>query len=217
MELITDLPDDMTPEEKKSLMEFKANGCPELSTITESLVFKWMNLYMAGKSYHEIQKITKSKKDLILYISERSKWNEKRLQYFGNISANLLAKLKESRDESANTVTSMLASFNRYYGGKFDKYLVSGDDSVIENLDLKMLANYYKSIDLIDKMLQDSVAPKQATSVESKKAPNININVNTGHTVEQIGEETVEINPAVPTASEILRALAQQKKNQQKT
>ena len=65
---ITEIAEDMSPEEKKSLAEFKSNGLPGFSKVNQNDIEKWFDLYMSGHTYTEISKVTKKKKDYIFKI-----------------------------------------------------------------------------------------------------------------------------------------------------
>ena len=95
------LPDDLTPEEKKSLQDYITNGCPGLVKVDDANVFQWLELYMAGKGYAEISYITKQRKDLIMYIAYKAKWSEKRLQYYGDMASGLNKKISNVKLQSA--------------------------------------------------------------------------------------------------------------------
>lgn len=157
MENLNTLPDDMTQEEKNSLQDYINNGCPGFLKVQESDIFKWFGLYMSGKTYDEIAKITKSKRDLVLYLSYKSKWNEKRLKHYEDLTQSLTQKVEQGKLDSANTIVSMISALNRYYGDKFNQFLALNDKSIIENIDPRMLAQYYKSMDTLKKLLEDNV------------------------------------------------------------
>jgi hypothetical protein len=206
MEITTQvLPDDMTPEEQKSLQEYISNGCPGLVKIDDAKVFSWLNLYMNGKSYAEIAHITKDKKDLVLYIAHRSKWFLKRVDYYGDISTGIATKMRNTKIQSADTVLNIISALGQFYNDKANKYLATNDSSIIEEMDTKNLASYYKALEVLEKLISPS------GNSESDK-PTVNINLGTGGaTVTQRNDKTVDIttNPdSEEAAGNLLKALA---------
>lgn len=153
MENLKEFPEDMSPEEKQYLEKFIVNGCPGVVQTTEGNILQWFRLYMSGKTYFEISKITNKKIDLILYVSHKSKWNEKKMEHYQILLTNITNKAAQVKLDSANTVAGMIASLNKYYSDKFNKYLLNNDDSIIEDIDTKLLSQYYKSMESLDKML----------------------------------------------------------------
>lgn len=208
---IKTLSDDMTKEEKDSLQDYVNNGCPGLTKIQESDIFQWFKLYMSGKTYSEIANITGAKKDLILYLSYKQKWAEKRLQHYSELIDNLSSKMSQAKLESANTVATIISSLAKYYGIKFNKYIKNGDESVIEKLDSKMLTQYYKSIEVLEKLITPPRKPGDKDPDDPIVPPNPSVHISMGSgKVKQIDENTVEIEDE--TASKLLMALAEKKK-----
>lgn len=207
-------PEDMSIEEHSSLKNYIENGCPGLTKIDDNIVFTWFELYMAGKSYQEIAQITKSKKDLILYVSHKAKWNDKRMDYYSDIARNLTNKLQKVKLESANTIATAVSAIGKYYNEKFNKFITTNDSNIMESLDTKMLAQYYKSLEMLDKILSPPKEP------DDGKKPTVNINVNSAK-IDQIDDNTVDITPmdTEQAAGDLLKALAkfQRSKDSQNT
>lgn len=160
---------DFTPEERESLENYKKNGCPGLLKTNESDAFQWFSLYMSGKTYKEIAKISNAKRDLILYFSEKGTWHEKRMDHYSSMSDAVLHKAMASKLEALDTMSTMVSALNKYYGGKFNNFLKNNDNSIIDNMDTKMLSQYHKVMESIDKIL----SPKN--SEEEGGVPKINI------------------------------------------
>ena len=198
--------EDMTLEEKKSLNDYVSNGTPGISRVTEVDIFKWLELYMSGKTYGEIATITKSKKDLILYISNKSKWNEKRLEHYKDLTDNMADKIKNVKLKNTNTVASIINALGRYYGDKFDEFLATNNNNIIEEMDTKMLAQYYKSMEILDKIIAGS------SSGSGKKEPTVNVNISGSAEIKKLDDDTVEVTDT--TAKNLLRSLAEYKKEQ---
>lgn len=200
---LTTLPEDLTVEEKQTVSEFVANGCPGLVKIDDTKVFRWFELYMAGKSYYEIAQLTKDKKDLIMYISCRAKWHDTRMAYYRDMSATFTSKLKKVKMSSANTVINALTALGKYHDKKFNDFLVTNDKSIIETMDTKLMAQYYKSLEMIDKLIR----PEGEDHEKEPKQPLVNITVPAGSTITQTGDKSIEIG-SDEAASNVLKAIA---------
>jgi len=208
MEMIT-YPDDLSKEDRTFLEGYIKNGCPGLTTINEVKTFQWFELYMSGKTYEEIAKITGDRKDLIIYISHKTKWHEEKMKYYKDLTENTTSKLKDARYKSLDTVSTAVIALGKYFGDKFNNYLRTKDETLIADLDTKMLGQYYKSMELLDKItsqynLIDVSKPHQ-------NQPTININVGQGSEIIAT-EDRVEINDK--SAGEIIKVLAKYKKLQ---
>lgn len=203
---------DFSPEEVSSLRSYKNNGCPAIHRYVESDFFQWFELYMSGKTYTEISKITNTKKDLILYTSDIGNWHDKRMQYYSDLSDNMLQKCNDSKIETLNTVTTMVTALNQYFGSKFDKFLKTKDESIIETLDTKLLSQYYKATEAVDKIIGGSVGANTGEG----KSPLVNINLTGRAKVTQTDENTVEVESegtiTEKEVGEVLKGLSKIKK-----
>jgi hypothetical protein len=210
-ELVIASRDDLNELEKQNLEQYIQNGCPGLTSLEDTQVFKWFELYMSGKTYSEIAVISKSKKDLIVYVAYKSKWLEKRNEYFTAITQNMTVKLTNIRTESINTMATIVSSLNKYFGKKFDNYLATNDDSIIENMDSKVLEKYYKSLEILEKVMNPTNKdPKEPPLTH----PPININIGNGANVQQTSGSSMDID-IKDEPNDLLRKLSQQKKEQQ--
>lgn len=206
------LPQDMTKEEKEVVQEFIANGCPGLLRVQEGDIFKYFQLYMSGKTYAEIATITKSSKELIMYLSYRSRWMEHRFKHYENISLNILDKVRQVKMDSANNLVTIIKALGKYCEQKYNNYLSTNDAKLVEGMDTKIVSQYYKSIELLDKILAEEPGDEDT----KPKGPFVNINMGMGAsaTVKQVGEKTLEITDE--TAGDLIKALADMKKQNEK-
>lgn len=207
---LTLLPEDLSPEEKASLQEYVENGCPGLTKINDTKVFSWFELYMSGKSYNEIASITKDRRDLILYVSHKAKWHVRRMEYYNDISNSLTGKLQKVRIESANTVVTAITALGKYYNEKFNRFLLTNDSNIIEGMDTKTLAQYYKSLEMLEKL----VNPSKNTE-DPGKNPGVTINVGSNATVKQTDDNTLDIQTD-DAAGDLLKALSKFQRSKEK-
>jgi hypothetical protein len=194
--------DDFTEDDHKSLQDFIKKGCPGLSKVADSNTFEWFQLYMSGKSYGEIATSCNTKKELVLYMANKLQWNEKRMSYYSDISSNLIERTKAVKVESASTIATMVSALNQYFGEKFVNYLKTKDASHLEGVDVKLLGQYYKSLEMLDKMM--GMAGSEA------KSPSVNINIGESAKIEQKVDGSVVVTDQ--SAQEIMALLAQYKR-----
>lgn len=142
----------MTEEEKKILVEYKANGLPGLVKIEDSDVHQWFKLYMTGHTYSEISQITKKKKGMILYVAEHNKWSLKKTDYFNDLAMHFVDKSREAKLESANTLVLVNSALSKFITEELQNYIKTGDKSIIENFDTKTFQNLVKAIETLNKL-----------------------------------------------------------------
>lgn len=210
---LTDLPQDMTKEEKELVQAFINHGCPGLLRVQHSDIYKYFELYMSGKTYAEIAVITKAPKDLIMYLSYKSKWMDHRFKHYENISLNLLDKVQQIKLDTANNLVTIIKALGKYCEQRYNRYLTTNDPEVLEKIDNKIVAQYYKSVELLKKI---TTSDEGGDDEKKPGQPLVNVNVGLGGktTITQTGENKLEISD--DTAGEIMKALAGMKKEQEK-
>lgn len=151
---LTNIPNDMSLKDMKSIEKYRENGCPGLVKITDADVVKVLNLYMSGLTYSEISRNLKIKKDIILYLSHRNNWFQKRLDKIEDISHSLLDKIAQSKKETANTLALANTTLSKYVSEKLQNYIATGDPKFIEDMDDKVLSSLIKSNEALDRLLK---------------------------------------------------------------
>lgn len=202
---------DMTLEERESLQNYKENGLPGIGVADDSNQFQWLNLYMAGKTYTEISDIVSVKKDIILFIADKYKWYEKRVKHYEDLVNNLIEKTTRAKLEGASAVSSIISALNKYYANKFNKYLSTNDDTIIEGLDPKILVQYYKSLETLDKLMASAKPVNPAEpGTTNPNSPIVNVNLGGNANLKQNEDGSLEISDN--TAGKLLLELSKIKK-----
>ena len=202
--LTTDFQDDISPEERRSLQDYIDNGRPGLVKTTESDIFKWFEMYMSGKTYTEIAKVNGVRKDLVVYMSNKMKWFDKKMEHYSDLASSLSMKSAAMKLETANTLHSIVMRLSKYYNDKMARSSV--DPTIVDTLDTRLMQQYNKSIEMFNKVMGDSSKPDSS----EPKNPLVNINM-TGGSIKQIDDDTIEITDEM--AGDLLKTLAGMKKN----
>ena len=164
---------------------------------------------MSGKTYAEIAYITKAGQDLIMYLSYKSKWMEHRFKHYENISLNLLDKIQQVKLDTANNLVTIIKALGKYCEAKYNKYLSTNDSGVVEGIDTKIVTQYFKSIELLDKISKE----EDPENDKKPKQPLVNIHMGLGAaaSISHADPKTLEITDQ--TAGELVKALASMKKS----
>lgn len=202
---LSKIDNDFQEDEVEKINTFVANGCIGLATLAadEFKINNMFSLYMQGRTYTEISKIAKVKKDLVLYMAAKLNWYEKRMEYINDIQIKMTGKLKNTRVESLNFIANLVQFMHKYYGDEFNQYLMTGDKTIIEELDLKMLNQYFKSIEVLEKLLNPSNVNRGGSNTT------VNVNAPDGAEVKQVNESTLQITPG--KTGDILKELSKMK------
>lgn len=204
---ITDLPHDMTKEEKEQVLEFIQNGVPGLLRVQHSDMYTLFKLYMSGKTYSEIATISKINKTLVMYLSYKSSWLDKRFKHYEDISLNILDKVQKTKLDIANKLVTMINATGKFLEDEYNQYLKTNDKAIIQNIDSKIISGYHKSIDSLKRVLDTE---EENDPNKKPKQPLVNINVGMGAQIQQGADRPLEISDA--TTGDLIKALASMKK-----
>jgi hypothetical protein len=198
---LSKIDNDFEDSEVERINTYVANGCIGLESLVkdEAKVNSLFSLYMTGKTYTEISKISRVKKDLVLYMAAKMRWYEKRMEYLNDIQNKMTRKMSEARVESLNFITSLIGFHHKFYGDEIDKYIATGDRTIIDNLDLKALGQYFKSIEILEKLMNPS-------NVNRGGGSGATININAAGADIKTDDNTIEITPG--KTGDLLKALA---------
>jgi len=206
---LTNIDNDFDEKEVERINTYVKHGCMGLETIVkdETKMASLFSLYMAGKTYTEIATIGGAKKNIVLYLSAKMRWYEKRMEYLSDIEKNMTKKMTETRIESMNFITSLIGFHHKYYGDEINKYMATNDRTIIDGLDLKSLGQYFKSIEILEKIMNP-------TNVRTGGGSGATININAAGADIKTDKDTIEITPS--NTGNILQALADMKKKADK-
>jgi hypothetical protein len=198
---LSKIDNDFTDEEVERVNAYVSNGSAGLEVVVkdEHKMNSLFGLYMAGKTYEEISKISRVKKDIVLYLSAKMRWYEKRMEYLEDIQRQMTKKLSHTRIESLNFISDLINCHHKYYGDEINRYLQTNDRTIIENLDLKSLTQYFKSIEILEKILNPANVTKGGGSGTT-------ININAAGSKIDATDDSIEITPS--NTGDILKALA---------
>jgi hypothetical protein len=181
---------DFSPEEETSLEEFRKAGRPGILSISDKNMSQWFALYMSGKSYSEIALISKSKRVLILHVSRTQNWATLKKAYFSDIQRVIIEEVKNTRIESVKFMTDLIRFIHKTYTDTMNDILATGDMSKLVNMDFKTLTYYFKAIEQLEKMLENT--SNKIRKPTKDKDPVVNININAPSSLET-GEDDINI------------------------
>jgi len=121
------------------------------------------------------------------------------MEYLEDIQRQMTKKLSHTRIESLNFISDLINCHHKYYGDEINRYLQTNDRTIIENLDLKSLTQYFKSIEILEKILNPANVTKGGGSGTT-------ININAAGSKIDATDDSIEITPS--NTGDILKALA---------
>lgn len=200
---------DMSSLQDEVLSAYVDAGLPSISKITESDIFQWFNLYMAGRNYAEIASQCNTELCKVLYIANKHKWYEKKSKHYESIMDKVDQKLSTIKGESIGFLVDMMSFVHKYYGQDITEYLKTNDRDAAKKIDFKNIDKYFKTIDALSKMLENP--DKLIRDVKIAQNPAVSVNLNVGDakiSKNEDGSVLIESNP--------LKQIAELKRQEEK-
>jgi hypothetical protein len=193
---------DFTPKDITLIEKFQNDGLPGIAGIDETKLTQMMDLYLSGKTYVQISSAMRIAKPVIMYLSKKFQWYVARREYLVDVEKSLSSRLIESKIESQDFLLTLSQGWQEYMGKKVKKYISSGDERFINEIDLKVLDKYLKTLEILH---------KTGGSGEGKN-PTVGLNLGGGVTVKKINDNEVEITPKEKKLGDMLKKLADERR-----
>jgi hypothetical protein len=195
---------DITPKELQAIEKFKEKGLPGITSANEVTMAKALDLYLGGKTYTEISHVTGTKKEIVLFLAQKFKWYETKMEQLEILDANLKERILHAKLMNQDFTLQIQQFFIRKLGRKLTKFFATNDEEEAAKVDRKDIEIFFKSVDILDKMSSEKVP--------AGHRPAVGLNLGDGVSIKKIGENEVQITPRNKTASEMLAELANLKR-----
>ncbi len=199
---------DLSAKDLVKINQFIEEGMPGIGKIDEAKMHRIMDLYLSGKTYTDIANIVRVNRTTILYLSNKFNWPSVRHDYLAELETSMKGRVLESKAASQDHMLRIIHMFEKRHGDKINQYLASGDEDIINSIDLKEMDRYLKVVDMLHSMHADPKSPK---------GPMVGINPGEGVTIKKTGENSVEITPNIKdkTVGSMLKKFADSRRKEE--
>lgn len=133
----------LSKNEEKALALYERLPQPPISPTVQKQFFE---LFLNGKSCYEIQKLNSGfHLGAIVKARVEGNWDKLLAEYRDEMLANTVSRAKQINIEAVGFVGDLLSATHKYHGKRLAKYLQTGDESELGELDIKSV-NTYKTV-----------------------------------------------------------------------
>lgn len=208
-ELAAEPTTDLSELDQKRIKTFVDQGMPGLHVVKEEQVGRMFELYLAGKPYTQISRITKVDKTVIQYMSQRFNWFAARREYQHEVEASIRNRVVQDKVDNQDFMLKLTHFYKKKLGKRIDSYLATDDESHADSIDHKDIVQAIKAIETLEKLTTDAPVSKPA-------APAVGLNLGDGVTVSKNEDGTVDITPKQKTVGEMLKQFADAQREAEK-
>jgi hypothetical protein len=179
---------DFTSKDLEVIKKYEEAGLPGLLTVDEVKLARIMDMYLSGKTYRQIAMTMATQKQIVLYLSHKFNWFQLRNEYIEDLEANMRNRVMEDRIVNKDFLLQLQHVWRKKISNKMDKYLATGNEEFLNEIDLKEVNHLLKTIETMNKMTAEKAAAGQGT-------PSVGLNLGDGVTVVRKSDTEVEITP----------------------
>src|ERR1700677_1629258 len=193
---------DIVGKDEDIVNDFIAKGKPGLKDVDEESAKKMFDLYLIGQTYRQISGITRESRALVMYLSQKLQWFDRRQEYMVELENSKMTRIIEAKLMEQDLLLRYGQALHKKIGGQLNAYMATGDDKKLAQINLKEMEIYMKAMDRLSKSTK---APKAT-------GPLVGINMADGGTVTRTGENTIEITPKEKSMDGMLKKFADMKR-----
>lgn len=206
-DIIVEPTTDFTEKDILVINEYIEDGLPNISSVDSAQLTRIFDLYLSGKTYTQISNMCRVKKSIILYFSQKFKWFETRKEYLADLESSIKARVMESRIVNQDFLLSLTLFYQKRIGSNINQYMATGNANFAEAIDQKEIERYLKIVDTLHKISSDPNRDPKAL---------IGLNITDGATITRKGDNQIEISPKNQAIGDMLKQLADMKRDQEK-
>lgn len=199
---------DITAEDMKLVEAYAAEGMPELMTVTEEKLKRAETLYLRGKSYVNVARTLRIRKDAILFLAHKYDWYTKKRVHLHTLASESIEKSADALLQVRETLRDLLLQQNDIVKDHMEYFDNTSDRITKEELDKKHTP-------LFSKLLDQFVDIEKDVKSSHPKAPAVTVNIGQGATVKQNSDNTMEITPKESRGAAIER-MAEEERQEEK-
>ena len=143
---------DITPKELQAIEVFKEAGMPGVASLGDIKMTKALDLYLSGKTYHEVASILTVKKDIVLYLAQKFNWYDTKINHLEILDASLKERILHAKLVNQDFVLQIQQFYLHKIGRKINKFMATNDEEVANSIDGKDIDRYTKTVELLQKM-----------------------------------------------------------------
>ena len=208
--LVEHLSNDFSQQDLEVIKAYQEAGLPAVATVDEKKMASMLEMYLSGKTYRQISTTMQIKKDIVLYMSFKFNWFEMRQDYLTDMESSMRGRVLEAKIVNQDFLLQLQAMWQKKIGTNISKYLATDNVEFANQIDLKEVDKYLKTVELLQKLGAEGKAPA------NNNRPLIGVNAGDGVTIVRTGENSMEITPKSKAIGDALKMFADSRREDEK-
>ena len=198
---------DFTEKDMQNIQEYIAAGLPDIATVDGEVMARMMDLYLSGKTYRQIAMTVSVNKRIVLYLSHKFNWFALRMDYIKDLEESIRGRTLEAKLVNQDFLLQLIHMWQKKIGNKITKYLATDNEQFANDIDLKEVDKYLKTVEMLHKLGSEKGS--------AGGTPAVGLNLGDGVTIERKGDNTVEITPKSKAIGDMLKQFADSRREEE--
>jgi len=208
--VVDSISNDFTQYDLDTIKAYQENGLQGIDSVNEKQIESILEMYLSGKTYRQIALTMRMKKEIVLYLSFKFNWYAIRKDYLTDIENSMRDRVLEARIVNQDFLLQLQAMWQKKIGTKIAKYLSTDNEEFANEIDLKEVDKYLKTVELLQKLAGEGKLPAD------NNRPLIGVNAGDGVTITRTGENSMEITPKSKAIGDALKMFADSRREEEK-
>lgn len=209
--MVMDVPEnDFSQKDLEVIQAYQEAGLPAIAVVDEKKMASMLDMYLSGKTYRQIAMTMSIKKDIVLYMSYKFNWFALRQDYLTDMESSIRGRVMEAKIVNQDFLLQLQAMWQKKIGTKISKYLATDNEEFANEIDLKEVDKYLKTVELLQKLGAEGKSPSD------NNRPMVGVNAGDGVTIIRKGDNEIEITPKSKAIGDALKMFADSRREDEK-
>lgn len=199
---------DFSQKDLDIIASYKEGGLLDIATVDDKKLSSMLEMYLSGRTYRQISSVTQVKLEIVLYLSNRFNWFQLRQDYLVDLESSMRGRVIESKIISQDFLLQLLLMWQKKIGHKLNKYFSTDNENIVNEIDLKEIDKYLKTVEMLHKLSGDK-------SPGSDSRPMIGVNAGDGVTIVKKSDTEIEITPKTRAIEDALKQFADARREEE--
>lgn len=200
---------DFTQKDLEVIQAYQERGLEGVGIVDEKKLGSMLEMYLSGKTYRQISAAIQIKKEIVLYMSYKYNWFLIRQDYLTDMEQSMRGRVMEAKIVNQDFLLQLQAMWQKKIGTKINKYLATDNEEFANEIDLKEVSHYLKTVEMLHKLGGEKVST-------DNNRPMVGVNPGDGVTIVRTGENEIEITPKSKAVSDALKMFADSRREEEK-
>lgn len=200
---------DFSTKDLEVIKAYQEGGLQGVAVVDDKKMASMLEMYLSGKTYRQIATTMQIKKEIVLYMSHKFNWFELRTEYLVDLESSMRGRVLEAKIVNQDFLLQLQAMWQKKIGTKISKYLATDNEEFANEIDLKEVDKYLKTVELLQKLGGEGKTPDNSR-------PMVGVNAGDGVTITRKGDNEIEITPKSKAIGDALKMFADSRREEEK-